>query len=407
MALPGVKTVLKDRFYTLSRTDIPDGIRVVAIARRGDVSTGSDEGTGANYDPFTPRSEREVIDTFGENSELHRAYLELVSGGAARVTLIALPSDTADSDLTSTADGNPFDTAFEAAEAVQPDIIVPWGRGGHPYDWDNYATPNETLVGFAADNSAAAATSLAKRVADKCKEITDRSHPVFAVMGIAPQLGTTENIVPADLTTHFTLPNLIDHDGSTIGDNGSYVSVIASEMKTVGYPEAYGYSNGAAVYAGFLSSLAGEIAATGRKLHNISALRYTPTRPQQEALIAKGVTPVGQDFARQAVLVDALTFGKETSDYSRLSTLRIVFDAIQLVRNAASNFVGMPASLHNRNALETAISSSLRNMMINGALINADFVVTYAPRESTAFVDLVLQPAFELRNIEVSISVQL
>jgi hypothetical protein len=93
LTLPGVNTVLKDRFYSIARTNIPQGPRVVAIGRRG---AGTDDGTGgvADLDPYTATDESKVIDAFGEGSDIHRAYLELLSGGAQRIVLVALPSDT-------------------------------------------------------------------------------------------------------------------------------------------------------------------------------------------------------------------------------------------------------------------------------------------------------------------------
>ena len=41
MAIPGVTTTIKDRFYTVSRQDSPVGPRIVAIAKRSTVN-----GTG-------------------------------------------------------------------------------------------------------------------------------------------------------------------------------------------------------------------------------------------------------------------------------------------------------------------------------------------------------------------------
>lgn len=418
MALPGVSTVLKDRFYTLSRTDVPAGPRVLAIASRTTTYTGSGSVTVPDYDPFSPRSEQDVITQFGEGSGCHRAYLELVAGGSARVALVALPSGTADTSLYT---ASVFDAAFEAAETARPDIIVPWGRGSGPTDWENPATPSNDAVGFHADNttSGSLTNNLAKLVADKCKDITDRSHPVFAVMGIKPYgVGTvsTESMTAAQVSTHLGLANLTNREATTFGENGQYLSVVATEMNVATYPQhatntqiagSFGYSNGAAMYAGYLSQLDAWSAGTGKQIFNVTGLRYNPTRTQQESLITKGVVPVALDFSRIPLWVDALTFSRSTSDYTRLSTLRIVFEAVLGVRQAAQSFVGEPANLHNRNALETAVTSVLRGMTQAGAINESDFVVTYVPRQNKAIIDLVLRPVFEMRNIEVSISVQL
>lgn len=121
----------------------------------------------------------------------------------------------------------------------------------------------------------------------------------------------------------------------------------------------------------------------------------------------KGVIPVGLNYARSAVWTDGRTFGRSTSDYGRITTLRIVFEAMQRVRNKAQGFIGQPATLHMKNSLDTAISSTLRVMKENGTLNAATHVVSYVPRENRAIIDLVLTPVFELRNIDISISVNL
>ena len=137
MALPGVKTIIKDRFYSISRQDIPVGPRIGLIAKRGTVS-----GTGnvQDLDVVQATSEQDVITAFGEDSQVHRGYYELLAGGAERVFIVPLPADSsfnhstgAVTSVTYTAagGGNVFDAAFEAAESAQPDIIVPWGRGTH------------------------------------------------------------------------------------------------------------------------------------------------------------------------------------------------------------------------------------------------------------------------------------
>lgn len=422
MALPGVTTILKDRFYSLSRTDIPAGPKVLAIAAR---TTANGTGGIQDLDPYQATNEKTVITAFGEGSPAHRAYLELVSGGAARPYIVALPSGTLDSDLVATGNGNVFDAAFDAAETELPDIIVPWGRGGHPSEWESPATPNNApQFGFCADNTASAATSLVKRVADKCQVISERSHPCFAVMGIkpwstadhaTPGYDVSESLTAAQVAEHLTLPTLLSKESATfetvVGSdsvhNGMYVSVIATELKTVGYPAAFGYSNGACEYAGYISTLRSWSAPTGKVAYNVSGLRWTPTRPQQEALITKGIVPVALDFNRSPLWVDAITYGKAGSDYSRLSTLRIVFDVILLVRNVSQGFIGEGATLAQRNALETAIAAGLRGMQIIGALITSDFNITYVPSQNKAIVDLVINPAFEMRNVEISVSVQL
>jgi hypothetical protein len=78
-----------------------------------------------------------------------------------------------------------------------------------------------------------------------------------------------------------------------------------------------------------------------------------------------------------------------------------------VVRQVCQKFVGEPSTLQVRNSMETAITSGLRGMQQLGALLDSDFTVSYIPAQNKAIIDLVLTPAFELKSIEVSISVSL
>ena len=415
MPLQGDRTIIKDRFYSLAIQDNgADAVRVVTVARRSNEEAASGI---RNYDVFSPSTEEQVIFAYGENSELHRAYVELVASGAPRISLVAIPADKTDDQLKTT---EVLDKVYEAAEVAQPGVIVLWGRGGHPSDWTAGATPDThdyLPIGFHADMGGAA---FIKAVADRTKQLSDRTHPVFTVMGIKPYLGNLqtatpnsvayENMTAAELAEHIGKDGLVempDHEDTAIGDNGAYVTVIGTEIAPTRYPVAWGYGNGASTYGGYLSALPSEVAPTGKQLFNIGRIRYSPTRVQQENLTSNAIVPVSLNFLNQATIVDGLTFGRATSDFTRQSTLRIVFDAVQLVRRAVQNYIGQPYTIQNENAMDTSVSSALRSMLINGALQNAQYIMTPSRRENTVRIDLVLLPAFEVRDIEVSVSVQL
>lgn len=420
MALPGVQTVINDRFYTLSRTDIPVGPRVVALGRR----TTADGSSGvSDLDPYNASNENAVITAFGAGSDLHRAYLELAAGGAQRITLVALPSDTVFDHAAATLSSVNYTAAggadllgdvFAAAESVRADIIIPWGRGSGSTDYDDHATPATPgfdELGFHADNTSVGANSWAKKIADVCAQITADSHPVFAVLGVKPWQGNSDSaggMTPANVASHLNLTDLTDRE-TQLGNNGIYVSVVACELEPLGYNNNYdfGFANGATSYAAHIAQLDSWSAPTSKPIFNVSKLRYNPTRTQQQAQIDKGVVPVALNFNRTPTWIDAQTFGKATSDYIRLTTLRIVFDSVLMVRQVTQQFIGEGATQEARNAIDTAITAGLRGMQQLGAVLSSDFTVTYVPAENKAIIDLVLRPAFELRIIEVSVSVQI
>jgi hypothetical protein len=379
-----------------------------------------------DLDPYNVSKEQDVIEIFGYGSDLHRGYKEAVAGGAQRVTLVAMPEDTAFNHTSATisspsytaeqGSNTLFDDAFAAAEAVQADIIVPWGRGAGLTEFQSPATPgDDTELGFYADNASVAANSWLYKIADKCATISANSHPCFAVLGIKPYIGASTaagGMTPAAVAAHIGsggLSNLISRSDTTLDNNGIYVSVVAAEIRPSGYNavSTFGYSNGAAMYAGAIAQLDSFSSPTGKTVFNVESLRYNPTRSQQTSMIADGVVPVALDGRRIPRWIDALTFGKETSDYTRLTTLRIVFDSVEMVRSVSQKYIGEAASLEARNSLETSITTGLRSMQQEGSLISSDFTVRYLAAENKAVIDLIIQPAFELRNIEISVSVQL
>ena len=411
MATPGVKTIIRDRFYSVSRQDAPVGPRIVAIAKR---STASGTGSVADLDVVRASNEADVITAFGEGSDAHRAYLELILAGAGRVYIVPLPSDTTWNHTTaavtsSSYGGSVFDAAFIAAEAAIPDVIIPWGRGAHPDEWA--ATPSSPDFGFYADNSTTVTSNWAYKVAAKVKDISENINPCIAVMGVKPYDGASESMTPGQVNTHLALSYIPNRDASELlKEVGPYVAIVATEVKPVNYVSGtteFGYANGAANLAATMSLNPSYSSVVNKPLYNVDSVRYAPTRTQQAALGTKGVNSVIINFNKIPVFGEGLTFAWSTSDYTRLSTKRIVDDATSVVRQACQRFVGEPSNIQTRNAMETAITSGLRGMQIVGALLGSDFTVSYIPNENKAIVDLILTPAFELKEIEVRVAINL
>jgi hypothetical protein len=415
MAIPGVTTIIRDRFYSVSRSNTPAGPRIVVIAKR---DTADNTENVSDLDIVLATTEKDVVAAFGEGSDLHKAFLELISAGAERIYMVPLPSTTAfnHTDGYITATGYTldamFDAAYAAAETVLPDIIVPWGRGGNSDDWEDPATPSDTEYGFHADNSSTYGNSWVYKAAVRTKNIAENIHPCISILGVKPyDAGTKEVMTPAAVASHLALSTLVSRDVANLKEYGPYVCVIATEIKPVSYGTStgddYGYANGACAMAASLSKLAAYSSVTAKPIYNVEAMRYAPTRTQQEALANKGINSVVLNFNKIAVFGDGLTFAANGSDYSRLSTKRVVDEAANVVRQSCQKFVGEPSTIQMRTSMETAISSALRGMQLLGALLASDFNVTYVPDLNKAIVDLIITPAFELKSIEVQIAVNI
>lgn len=411
MALPGIKTTILDRFYTQSRTDLPGGPLVTVIGKR---STSSLTEGAPDLTPYFASNELDVIEKFGENSQIHKGFYELITSGAPRVALVALPSDTAFNQTTGVITSASysgsvelFQASIDAAEVARTDVLVLWGRGSDETDWNDSfdpATPGDNTTDyFYADNTSTVANSWAKKLADACAAVTLGSHPMIGVIGMKGVEGL-ENPTPGQVSSGTDFTTLVDKDTLT-STVGHLINVVGTEVHVLGAPSSWGYQNGACSYAAAMVRLDAWSSTTGKPVYNVDRVRYNPTRGQLEKMTAKGIVPVQIDFNRSPKWVDGVTFAAVNSDYSRLTTVRIVFDAVKLVRRISQDYVGETMSIERQQAFQTQISSALQSMQRLGALNNADFRVTYAPRDSRAAVDLALTPAFELREILISVSV--
>lgn len=428
MALPGVRTIVKDRFYSVSRQDTPVGPRICVIGTR---DTADGTGNVADLDVVQVTKESDVITAFGEGSQLHKAYKELVAAGADRIFMVPLPSNTVfnhTSGTVTSGGSDVFNDAFTAAEVSMPDIIVPWGRGGVTSDWQSPATPSDDVeYGFHADNTLTVSNNWAYKVAEKVKEISENTNPCVAVMGIRPWIGsgatpaTSEVMTPGNVATHLSLLRLPDRNAVSGNDYiwgqlGRYVTVIAAELKPVSYSSQnyadFGYANGATTFAASLSRMASYVSPVNKTVFNVTRLRYNPTRTilsntLSTGVVDKGVNAVVLNFNKVPVYADGITFAPAVSDYTRITSSRIINEASLVVRQVCQKFVGEPSTMQVRNSMETAITSGLRGMQQLGALLDSDFTVSYIPSENKALIDLVLTPAFELKSIEISIAVNL
>ena len=158
--------------------------------------------------------------------------------------------------------------------------------------------------------------------------------------------------------------------------------------------------------------MASYVSPVNKTVFNVTRLRYNPTRTQlsndQATGVAdRGVNAIVLNFNKIPVYAEGMTFAPVTSDYNRISTSRIINEASLVVRQVCQKFIGEPSTMQVRNSMETAITSALRGMMTLGALLDADFAVSYIPNENKAIIDLVVTPAFELKSIEVRLSVNL
>jgi hypothetical protein len=220
-----------------------------------------------------------------------------------------------------------------------------------------------------------------------------------------------------------TAGGLVTDGQGNKADAGSRISVvgaplITSSLLTTTLAKAIGSApslqfhttNGAAGYAGFMTSLRPHSAPTNKQISNLAPQRVLSAR-QANRLAARRIVT----FHRRSngfVVANAMTGAHNVSkyvrsDYVRLSTVRIVDAAVEVVRALGDRYIGEPNTAAMRNAMSAEIDKVFAQMKQAGALNDYQFFVSATPDQQVlgeAVVDMTLVPAFELLSITVQVS---
>ncbi len=443
--LPGATVEILDQGLRISRP--PSGPKILLLG----MTTSTNSSANA-YVPYSisDGSLTEAYNIFqnadGTTSELSRALFECYIAGGRDIELMnILP--TASGSYTAADDRYGYlGEAYDALINYNVDLVVPVGA---------YL---DTSVTANYHSGAGSQWSFGYQLANFCYQATKENNTCLGTIGVTqaqtsnasgvPTLaemeawtaalqnynsvsyydGTTEtatgtpgNYCLVATTTEqqpaaYTGGDVTDAKGNRV-DIGAYISVVATNVRAANdaavdrFPTlGYYNSDGAAAYAGLISSLPAKSAPTNKVIDGVT-LQQSFSEGQANRLAgSRYVTFLSKP--KGIVIASAMTGAYNISqyyrsDFTRLSTVRIVHDAINYVREVADQFIGEPNNAPQRNALATAIENALKNMQENGALRRFNFNVYASPTDQVlgrATVELVLVPAFELQTITVIVA---
>lgn len=442
--LPGATVEILDQGLRVSRP--PSGPKVLLL--------GFTTSTNTNATPYVPYSisssslttaYQSFKNADGTVSELCKALYECyVAGGRDIEIMNILP--TASGSYTANNDRYGYlAEAYDILINLNADIVVPVGAriddsvtanyhgdGGSQwnfaYQLANFCYQstknNNTCLGVIGTIGATTSPSGTPTLAEvetwvkKCENYT----------GFASYDGTTATSTGTPGNYCFVarsieqMPNaysggdVTDAKGNKV-DIGAYISVVAANVRAANdaavdlYPTlGYYNSDGAAAYAGLVASLQAKSAPTNKVVQGVT-LSQGMSQSQADRLAGKRfVTFLSKP--KGIVVASAMTGAYNISqyyksDFTRLSTVRIVHDAINYVRTVADQFIGEPNNAPQRNAMATAIENALKTMQERGALRRFNFNVYASPTDQVlgkATVELILVPAFELQQITVIVA---
>jgi hypothetical protein len=189
-------------------------------------------------------------------------------------------------------------------------------------------------------------------------------------------------------------------------DLGKYISVVGAQVILSNSFRDNAYvATAASAYAGFISSLAANSAPSNKVMPSVR-IPFRLSLSKLDSLATTGYVFL-QGKPKGLVVSDAPTAARTESDYVRLTTVRIVKSTLDVIRTVADPFIGEPITGARLAALETAIEQALAKLTKNQFLQRYQFKITSTPADQVlgkAIVDLILVPAFELRQITVSVS---
>lgn len=189
-------------------------------------------------------------------------------------------------------------------------------------------------------------------------------------------------------------------------DIGKHLEVVSAYPLLVNPSRSASYAaSGAATYAGLIATLAPASAPTNKVVPNVS-LPFTINQSKVDKLAGARYVHFFSK-PKGIVVADAPTAARPDSDYTRLTTVRIVKAVVDTVRLVGEPFLGEGMSGSQLAALETGISNSLQELVKAGILQRFDLSVdaTNAERiQGKVRVNLILVPVFELRTIDVTVA---
>lgn len=203
--------------------------------------------------------------------------------------------------------------------------------------------------------------------------------------------------------------NLVKDENGVVVDLGKYISVVAAfgHLRNEYQDRAAGYlTNLANVYGGLITSLPVNVSPTAQAMPGTAMRYFMPSSVADEAAGARIVVMINDEGS--PVIADAPTFALLDSDYTRLTTMRVVAKIVEEIRQASKPYFGKGMGTSKRLSHETAVQGVLqKNMDTENQNITAGTFIISQTRgqrvQGKMDLDLKLTPVFELRQINLKV----
>lgn len=258
--------------------------------------------------------------------------------------------------------------------------------------------------------------NFARQLAQHCMYTSLKTYPTHGIIGCEKLTGVTLSAVASRVNDILSMNlelyakkangnNMLDKDNMPY-PIGRCLSVVFMQY---GVTTGNGYtfiSNGAAGYAGMVSTLQAGISSTNQSI-SIPSLSFELSQYQLGRLSANGIV-VCRNTNKGTVIADGVTQAPVDSPFTRLSTTKTMNIVDKILRNAIEPFIGLQDNLANRNSLQTSVKSEL-NKLLDTLLRAYDFNIssdTNSQRLGVIYIDYVIMPNNEIREVRNRVTVK-
>lgn len=188
-------------------------------------------------------------------------------------------------------------------------------------------------------------------------------------------------------------------------DIGRYISVYSAPQTFFNSVDETGFgyhANGAAYYAGFITTLASQ-SSPSNKIAPDAVAPLKLSKAKLNSLAKYGYVALKQKN-RVLRFSDAPTAARKASDFVRLTTMRVVDEVVNDVRRIAEPYIGEGNTSAARKSLETNILQLLGKKQDAGVIQRFEAKVSATTKqriEGDMTVELILIPPFEVRKIQI------
>lgn len=209
--------------------------------------------------------------------------------------------------------------------------------------------------------------------------------------------------------------DLVDKEGNKM-DLGWYTSVVAGpDPVIVSNTLGTYYGSAAIAYAALNASIKPESAPTNKALPGVKGMKYKFSNKQMNELVGNRMVVFKLKNEGTATasstpyVVDGCTSGAPNSDYARFSTVKVVTDVVDQIREVADPFIGEPNTVEQRNALSALISKRLSYLMEQGEILHYEFEINATIQQvvlGECSIALTLVCPMELRKITTVVALR-